>query len=404
MDVGDVQRLVARVAAVDVACGDRLALESAVGELRCLKSWVESREVTLARALRAVSSFPEKNLADAARSNLREAERVMRRAEVVEVVPVFEESLDAGRVSGEHVDALDRVLRNLDPHGRQKLTDQAPRLVRLAETSSAEDFAKTLRREARRLDNEAAPEERLRRQKTQVRLNSWIDRESGMGRWAATWDPETMVRLENRLDAQVEALFRDTVPEGCPIDLLEKQAFLRARALLAIIDGNGVRLGRPEIVVVVDHTQPNPDGTPTIDWDLPVDLPKRVLDHLARRAVTHTVVVRNGVIVSAPGRLNQGRHTRLANRDQRRALHALYPSCAIPGCRVRYARTRLHHVRFWRNMGLTDLENLLPVCEHHHDLIHNDGWLLSLGPDRTLSITFPDGQVMTTGPPRRNAA
>jgi hypothetical protein len=68
--------------------------------------------------------------------------------------------------------------------------------------------------------------------------------------------------------------------------------------LLAIVGGGGVRLGRPEIVVVVDHTQPHPDGTPAIDWGQPVEIPARVLDTLARRAVTHTVVVRDGVIVS----------------------------------------------------------------------------------------------------------
>ena len=404
MDVGDVHRLVERVAAVDASCADRFTLESAVGELRCLKSWVESREVWLARALREVSSFPEKNLADAARTNLRDAETVMRRAEVVDAVPAFEQAFDAGRVSGAHVDAFERAMRNLEPTPRQLLTDQAPRLVRIAETSSADEFAKTLRREARRLDNEPNAEARLARQKQQVRLHSWLDRQSGMGRWTATWDPETMVRLENAIDAQLETLFHDAQPEGCPTDLLEKQAYLRAHALLAIIDGNGVRLGRPEIVVVVDHTQPQPDGSPTVDWDTPVDLPQRVLDDLARRAITQTVVVRNGVIVSAPGVLNLGRSSRTANRAQRRALHALYPTCAIPGCSARYSRTRLHHVLFWHHGGLTDLFNLLPVCEHHHQRIHNDGWLLTLGPDRTLTITYPDGQVMTTGPPPRNAA
>ncbi len=54
-----------------------------------------------------------------------------------------------------------------------------------------------------------------------------------------------------------------------------------------------------------------------------------------------------------------------------------------------YGRTKLH---------------LLPVCEPHHQNIHNDGWLLSLTPDRTLTIQFPDGSIMTTGPPKRGAA
>ncbi len=211
-----------------------------------------------------------------------------------------------------------------------------------------------------------------------------------------------MLHLENRLDAQVQAMFHDTQPDGCPTDLFEKQSFLRARALLALLDGGGVRLGRPEIVVVVDHTTASAE--PVIDWGLPVELPRRVLDDLAKTATVHTVVVRNGIIIDAPGQLNLGRSTRIANRAQRRALGALYATCAIPGCQVRYSRTKLHHVIWWRHDGNTDLDNLLPVCEQHHQNIHNDGWLLTLTPERTLTIQFPDGSIMTTGPPKRGAA
>ena len=105
-----------------------------------------------------------------------------------------------------------------------------------------------------------------------------------------------------------------------------------------------------------------------------------------------------------PDDLNLGRTTRLANRAQRRALHGLYATCAIPGCRVRYSRTKLHHIIWWRHGGLTDLDNLLPVCEIHHQNIHHNGWLITLGPNRELTIQLPDGQIMTTGPPHRNAA
>jgi hypothetical protein len=118
----------------------------------------------------------------------------------------------------------------------------------------------------------------------------------------------------------------------------------------------------------------------------------------------YSVTIGNGVVIEAPGELNLGRSTRLANRAQRRALRGLYATCAIPGCCVRYTRTKLHHVIWWRHGGTTDLENLLPVCEKHHQHIHNDGWLITLGPHRELSITLPDGQIMTTGPPKRNAA
>ncbi len=208
-----------------------------------------------------------------------------------------------------------------------------------------------MRAEVSRLEGDGEAEARLAQQRRAVRLNSWIDRGSGMGRWSASWDPEAMVRLENRLDAQVEALFHDTQPPG-----------------------------------------------------LPVELPRRVLDDLAKTARIHTVVVRNGTIIHAPGELNLGRTTRIANRAQRRALGAVYATCAIPGCCVRYSRTKLHHLIWWRHDGLTDLDNLLPLCVQHHHNIHHDGWQLTLTPDRTLTIQLPDGTIMTTGPPTRGAA
>jgi hypothetical protein len=404
LDFVEVHRLVDQVVAVDDACSDPVVLRAAVADLRRLRSWLESREVALARLVAAVSSYPEKTLAEAAGSTLCQAEQVVRRADVAEQVPAFGASLDRGRVTGDHVDALGRVMRQLSPEARAGLVERAESLVAIAEVSTADEFARTLRRQVRRLECEGDAEARLERQRRAVRLNTWIDRDSGMGRWTATWDPETMLLLENRLDAQVEAMFHDTTPAGCPTDPLEKQSFLRAHALLALLDGGGVKLGRPEIVVVVDHTQPQPDGTPTIDWDLPIELPQRVLDDLAKRAITHTVVVRNNTIISAPGELNHGHTRRLASADQRRALHAIYPRCAIPGCHARYSRTRLHHIRHYRDDGPTDLINLLPVCSYHHQKIHNDDWLLTLTPNRQLTIRFPDGTIMTTGPPRRNAA
>ena len=404
MELSEVQCLVGRVAAVDDGWADRVALETAAGDVRRLKSWVEGREVAIARLLAKVSSFPEKSLADAGRSSMRQAGEVLQRAEIAERVPGFGVSLDAGRVSAEHVDVLGRALRKLEPDVRAKLEEDSERLLLIAEHSTAEEFARTVRDDVRRLERDGEADARLERQRRAIRLNTWLDRATGMGRWSATWDPETMVRLENRLDAQVEAMFHDRLPDGCPSDLLEKQAYLRALALLALLNGEGARVGRPEIIVVEDHTHPHADGSPTVDWGLPVDLPQRVLDDLYERADVYTVRVRNGVIIDAPGELNLGRSTRLANRAQRRALRTLYSTCAIPGCCVRYSRTKLHHVIWWEHDGPTDLDNLLPVCVVHHQNIHHNGWILTLAADRTLTITLPDGTIMTTGPPKRGAA
>jgi len=173
---------------------------------------------------------------------------------------------------------------------------------------------------------------------------------------------------------------------------------------LAMLDGNSGRPGKPEVVVVIDHTQPGPDGKPAIDWGLPVELPEQILADVVARANTYTLAVRNGVVVDAGGDMDQGRASRQPNRAQRRALRGLYTTCAIPGCCVRYARTKLHHVIWWRHGGPTNVDNLLPLCELHHQTVHHDGWLLQLTRDRQLTVTLPDGQVMTTGPPKRGAA
>ncbi len=400
----DVQSLVRRVAAIDAGCADLAVLQAAVDDLRRLRSWVDGREVAFARSIAGLSSFPEKSLAEAGRTSLRHGQEVLKRAETTEAMPSFGASLAAGNVSGEHVDVLTRALRQLEPAVRPRLIEAAPTLVGVAEQSTADEFARSVRAEARRLERDGDGLDRLERQRRAIRLNSWIDKMSGMGRWSVTLDPATWATLEVRLDAQVEAMFHVAHPEGCPSDPFEKQAYLRALALLALLNGDGAGVGRPEIIVVEDHTNPQPDGRPSIDWGAEVDRPREFLDELRPRARQYAIRVSNGVVIDAPGELNLGRTTRLANRAQRRALRGLYATCAVPACRVRYSRLKLHHVIWWEHGGASDLDNFLPVCEQHHQKVHHSGWLVSLGPNRELTIQLPDGQVMSTGPPKRDAA
>jgi len=404
MRTGEVHELVDRAAEVDASCTDCAVLAAAVADLRRLKSWVEGREVDLVQRIAEVSSFPEKSFAEAANTSLRNGGQVLERAQTAASVPELGASLADGRVSGDHVDVLTRTLRGLTPPLREQLIEEGERLAKIAERSTPDEFARSVRETARRLETASDGLDRLERQKRAIRFSSFIDKETGMGRWQATWDPETMVQLETKIDNQLQAMFHDRRPEGCPTDLLEKQSYLRALAVVALIDGHGGRSGKPEVIVVVDHTQPGPDGRPAVDWGLPVELPERVLTDLWSRATTHSVTVRNGVVVDAGGQLDLGRSSRLPNRAQRRALRGLYSTCAIPGCVVRFSRTKLHHVVWWRRGGATDLANLLPLCEIHHQRVHHNGWLLTLTPGRTLTVALPDGQVMTTGPPKRSAA
>ena len=96
--------------------------------------------------------------------------------------------------------------------------------------------------------------------------------------------------------------------------------------------------------------------------------------------------------------INVGRKHRIANRDQRRALRAMYRTCAFHGCDVQFNRCEIHHIHEWDLGGGTDLDNLLPLCSRHHHVVHEGGWDLHLAPDRTLTTRQPDGSVFATAP------
>jgi hypothetical protein len=34
-----------------------------------------------------------------------------------------------------------------------------------------------------------------------------------------------------------------------------------------------------------------------------------------------------------------------------------------------------------------------PLCSSHHHLVHEGGWTLTLTPDRTITLTRPDGTI-----------
>jgi hypothetical protein len=104
-------------------------------------------------------------------------------------------------------------------------------------------------------------------------------------------------------------------------------------------------------------------------------------------------------IAGADGQILQvGTSQRLANREQRRALRAMYRHCAHHGCSVPFDHCRIHHINPWSNQGPTDLDNLIPLCIKHHHLVHEGHWTLTIDPDRTLRWYRPNGELTVTQP------
>ncbi len=375
-------------------------LKAAAAKVARTRRWCDGAEVTIARLIAAKSVFPEKDLADAGRTSNRVARKAARRGETLKETPKLGGALTDGAISAEHADAAGAALRDLEGEQRAELAKRIDSLVDLASRSTPEEFARRVREESRRVTDDGG-EGRLARQQRSIRFNHRVDPASRMIELWGRLDPLRGMKFLNRLKARMGELFADKAPDDCPSDPVEKNAYLQALALLDLCEGRSGAVGRPEVIVVVDTRE---TGGPTVDWGVPVELPVRVLTELVPGADIHTVVVRDGAVAHAPGNVNLGRTTRLANVAQRRVLRALYPRCAVPDCPVLFDHCKIHHVVWWRHGGRTDLDNLLPVCNRHHTAIHHEGWTVDLASDRTLTLTLPDRTVMTTGPPSRRRA
>ena len=402
MNADAVVERVRRVAGVcDDASADTGSVEAAMVAIREVTSWAEAQHATLVSRLSTQVSFPEAAIAAAAKTSVGVATKSKERSETLAATPRLAGALADGAVTSGHVDAVTRGSKQLDPVQRTKLFERIEAIVPVAEAATVEQFSKRVGLEVRRIQTSDGID-RLERQRRETRLSAWVDHD-GMWNLRGRFDPVTGVKLDAKLRSAVETLFVEQVPDHCPADPIARQQFLAAHGLARLLDGaGGAKSGRGEFVAVIDADAPGHTG-PVAEWSIPVEIPARVIAELAGEADVHAVVVRNGVVLYAPGELNLGRNSRLANRAQRRALRGLYSTCGIPGCTVGYDRCKLHHVIWWSKGGSTDLDNLLPVCPVHHAKIHHDGWIVELGPNRELTLTLPDGRVMTTGPPSTRA-
>ena len=147
---------------------------------------------------------------------------------------------------------------------------------------------------------------------------------------------------------------------------------------------------RFQLMVHLDQEALGPEGA----WSATLEDGTRVSAETLRRVACDC-----GLIGHEGEALNIGRRSRSVPPAIRRALMLRDHGCAFPGC----SHTRFlhaHHLQHWLHGGETRLENLLMLCSFHHHLVHEGGWRISAGADKTFLFHLPDGKPLAAVPPR----
>ncbi len=135
-------------------------------------------------------------------------------------------------------------------------------------------------------------------------------------------------------------------------------------------------------------------GTPTLNWECPITAEQ------ARRLACDSRII-PAVLGSNGEILDLGRETRTATRAQRRALAARDGGCVMCSRTVRWCE--VHHIRFWRDGGPTDIINLCLLCSACHRLVHHAGWEIRMATDGKPEC-LPPQWLDPTRQPRRFTA
>ena len=365
----------------------------ALRRIERVRSWLDAKEASAAArserdAQQGRGAGSRQDLLAAGTRTSKEANRIADRAETLAVSPTLGNALHAGEIGAAHVDAITSAGRDLDDHQKAELLDD-PEVTDAAKRMRPDSFATFLRRKVRAM-TAAQAEDKLARQRNATRLRMWVGRD-GMHHLSADFDPETGNRVFTAVDAEFDAL----VAAGEP-----RNDRTRARAAAAVLQRGhaaGPATTPAEIIVIDAGTLATGEihEHTVCETGSGADLPPSAVD----RVMCESIVLPT-VITSGGDRLqvDVGRHARVANRAQRRALRAMYPSCAFGDCHQTFDRCEIHHLQPWLAGGPTDLANLLPLCSRHHHLVHDRHWRLRLDPDRTLHIAQPDGTHHQTVP------
>ena len=170
---------------------------------------------------------------------------------------------------------------------------------------------------------------------------------------------------------------------------------LRADVLLDLLDGRVMGPDRGSVHITTDLEAlarlNNAPGELAGFGPVAADIARQTAEQL-RAGKWHWTVTdsRSGMPVAS------GTTRRRPTAAQRRYVHARYPTCIHPGCRMPAMQSDLDHRIPWTESRRTDTDNLYPLCRYHHQLKTSLGWTYRPLGDGDFQFSTPLGHTYTT--------
>ena len=219
----------------------RATIRGELSRISQVAAWLDLNRMALHRKLSRLAQSDSSILTDpefaaAARTSVYEAKRVKERAETGDRFPSVASGLDDGNVTANHLDAITDATKILSDEQRNAISQHDVRLARIASQVGPAEFARIVRQYVHDVLSESDAVQLLQQQRAAIRLKHWIDQSTGMWHIHGIFDPESGAFLEAKIAAETEVYFRaGTTVAGAPTDTSERQAFLRACALVTTL-------------------------------------------------------------------------------------------------------------------------------------------------------------------------
>ncbi len=315
--------------------------------------------------------------------------------------PALDEVFTEGAISQPHVTVVTTTLAALPD---ELATAAEPVLVEAALQYDPKRVAQIARRVRHIADPDGAADRDARHREAR-----WLDVSTTL---------DGLVALNGLLDAEAGAVLRTWLDAAVPPPVSgdERTAAQRRADALVELARTALDAGRlpdsggerPHLLVTVDLAALRGRSTAPgeLAWAGPIDA------EAARRigcdaAVTRIVVDRSGSrsgggftqvteqlwdalppALRGPTQiLDVGRATRAISAAMRKALVVRDQGCTFPGCDRPPPWCDAHHVAHWANGGVTALSNLVLLCRHHHTVVHDGGWRITVHDDNRIAFS-----------------